>query len=121
MATRKAVRTMQENPIKQSREDKLRAIREARGISQKALAEALDFGLSSIKRTEGNERQYTDKEVQTALDFMGVKGIPLTANEASTFKGKLYAWRERISNELTEETRNLQKELSVITSVPFEQ
>jgi len=112
---------MQENPIKQSREDKLRAIREARGISQKALAEALDFGLSSIKRTEGNERQYTDKEVQTALDFMGVKGIPLTANEASTFKGKLYAWRERISNELTEETRNLQKELSVITSVPFEQ
>jgi len=46
-----------------SREDKLKELREAKGISQKALAKALGCGLSSVKRAEGNERQYADKEL----------------------------------------------------------
>jgi len=101
-------------------EQKITALRVARGVTQKALAEAMNCGISSVQRAESGERKYTEKELELGLKFLDMVGMPLTDKELTSFKGKIYVFRDRIRDELLEEARKLQQELSVIVHAEFE-
>ena len=97
-------------------EQKITTLRIAHGATQKDLAQALDCGLSTVQRVEKGERTYTKQELEMAIKYFGVEGVPLTEKEVADYKFKIYVWRDRIKANLLEEARKLQKELSFITA-----
>jgi len=100
--------------------EKLKSIRESKGIMQPALAEAIDGTVSKISEIENGKRQYTDEEIGIIKRLLDVDDAPLDDEDVAKFKNRLYALRDFISDRRTDEADKLQIELAVIAKLPYE-
>jgi len=99
---------------------KIKELRKAANITQQGLGEALGCTKSKISRVEKGEWEYSEKDIATAKKFFGIEKAPFTDKELLDFKQRLYKWKDLIRNRLTDEARKNQKDLIVITKLPFE-
>jgi len=100
---------------------KLKQIRTAKGLSQHSLGSFLGRNTKYVSRIENGETQVTPDVLARILKFMDVETAPLFDNELSIYKSRLWVWRDVIVANRIEEAQNMQKGLSVILSLPFEQ
>ena len=100
--------------------EKLRDVRKDRKLSQASFADALGFAVSKISDIENNLKTYTDEQILVLKKLLGIEGAPLTDGELTTFKKRLYIWRDYIKNNRIDEGRKLHQELMVITKLSFE-
>jgi len=100
---------------------KLKQIRTAKGLSQFSLGKFLGRNTKYVSRIENGETQVTPDVLARIQKFLEVETAPLFDNELTVYKSRLWVWRDAITANRIEEAQNMQKELSVILSLPFEQ
>jgi len=99
---------------------KVKELREFRKYTQEALAEALKCSKAKISMAESGECEYSEKDIKAAKEFFGVENAPFTDMESLDFRKRLYKWKDWIRNGHIDEARKNQKNLAVITKLPFE-
>jgi len=109
-----------DNMTKLSIAQKFREIRKTKGLTQEDLANALGCSAAKISIVVSDKGQYTDDDIKTLRKFLDVEKAPLTDGELTNFKQRLYSWRDLTRNGLLTEARVWQKELTIITELPFE-
>ena len=111
-----------ERTEKLSTEEKLRIVREQKGIPQSAIADALDVVSTTISRIENKQEKsnYTDSQIKIVRKLLSVESAPILNGEDVIFKKRLYVWLDAIKSKRFDEAEDLQHELSAINSLPFE-
>ena len=100
--------------------DKIRTIRESKGTTQAALANALGCGDGTMSRIDNNQGQYNSNQLRLARKFLGIENAPLFENEYILFKEQLYSWNGLIKEERFKEAHEKRDELGVIVHLTFE-
>jgi len=108
------------NNIQLNSSEKIRDIRKAVHFTQNDLAVALGCTGAKISRIEQGLSYYNDEEIAAAKKILGVEKAPFTDKERMDFRQRLYRWKDLIRNRMADEARKNQKDLIVITKLPFE-
>jgi len=101
--------------------EKLRKIRERKGVIQSSLADALYCDVSRISEIERGKKEYTDEQITTLRTLLDIEDVPLTEAEMKKFRKRFYVWRDLIRERRIAEAKELHCELSVISKLPFEE
>jgi len=100
--------------------EKLKQMREAKGISQVKLAEAIAYSASRLSQIENDECPCQPDVLMAIKKALNLEGVPLYDVERQGFKDKLYRWHSIISNGDIENASTMQAKLSDITYLPFD-
>jgi len=100
--------------------EKLRQVRQARKMSQKKVAEATKYAISSISHIEVGRIDCDPDILLLIRKALGIEKMPLLDPERKVFKDKLLAFYDLILEWKHEEAKEMQEELSNIKFLPFE-
>jgi len=97
--------------------EKIKILRNHKGVSQQAISDYALMGQKKISRIENGEYEYDKADLEVVKRFLGIEGMPLTDDECGKFRGRLYYWRDLIRSRQMNEAAALRDELGKITSL----
>ena len=100
--------------------EKLRHVREAKGLSIENMADAVASSKSSISRFERGEIELTAEILIEMRKFLGIEKAPLLEYELDAYKNRIQVWKGYIIRGRFAEARAMQEDVSVILGLPFE-
>jgi len=111
-------------PKKLSIEQKIKMIREFRGIDIHEFAASLGCSESTVKRYENpaethEKFTYDNDQLILIKKVLGIEGAPLYDEDYAPFKRKMYSWLASMRDDDGVKVDALQKELEVILSIPY--
>ena len=106
-------------------EQKIKVVREVRGLSQEALGKVIGLSGDSIGHYERNDEKYRHlkysiEQILALKKHLGIEKAPLTDREVIVFKKRMYRWLDAMSVGRKAEAEELHDELSVIILIPYE-
>ena len=99
--------------------EKLKAIREARGLSQDDLAKLVNLTRSMVNQAESGKQDYSSESLILVREALGANSLPLLEHERKSYSTRLYIFLELVTSRKFEEARQIQKNLSEITILPY--
>jgi len=100
--------------------EKIRQIRNAKGISQENMARAINSNQPFIHRLEHGQVECSDEMLESIRRFLEIKNAPLFENELKIYRDRIWLWDDIISAHRIDEAKVMENELSSILSLPFE-
>ncbi|MCL2592928.1 MAG: helix-turn-helix domain-containing protein [Defluviitaleaceae bacterium] len=100
---------------------KLRLIREAKGMTLKDVAAAARYAFSTIGQVERGEANCESDMLRMIRVALDIENLPLLEAERKTFKGRLLTFYDLILERKIKEATEVQEKLSGIEFLQFEQ
>ena len=100
--------------------EKIKMMREAKGVSQARLAEAISYSASRLSQIENGECQCQPDVLMSIKKALNLEGMPLYDLERQGFKDKLYRWLGVIVDGNFETAILMREKLSDIAYLPFD-
>ena len=100
--------------------EKLRQIREAKGMLQRELAYATGYTTTAVSSIETGANNCTSDALRLFRAGLGIEHLPLFESERQTFKEKGYKVCALIDNRKVKEAKELLGEMSGIVFFPFD-
>ena len=101
--------------------EKLKQIREAKDVKQEAVAKAVKYSAGNLSYLENGRHDCSSEVAREALKYLGVKGVPLYETERPGFRHELSKWYDLASSHKFDEANEMQKALSDIKYLPFDE
>jgi len=99
---------------------KIKELREAKGYTQEALAQATYTDRSMLSQIECGRKPCTDEFINTVKNYFGVAALPFYESERTAFRRKLYRWNSAIAESDWTTVTEMQENLAVIKFIPCE-
>jgi len=100
--------------------EKLKQVREARGMTQKEVAAVAMYSAPSISSIEAGRMDCEADGLLLVRKALNIEKMPLLESERKVFKDKLLIFCDLILDWKIEEAKEMQEELSDIEYLPFE-
>lgn len=100
--------------------EKIRMMREAKGVSQVRLAESISYSAPRLSQIENGESPCQPDVLIAIKKALNLEGVPLYDLERQGFKDKLYRWYDLINDSDLGKAKTMQGKLSDITYLPFD-
>jgi len=97
--------------------EKIKILRNHKGVSQQAISDYVLMDQKKISRIENGKDEYDDIELKAVKEYFDIVGMPLTEDECSEFRSRLYYWRDLIRDRRIDEAVALQDELKNIVNL----
>ena len=94
--------------------EKIRHVREAKGLSIENMADAIGSSKSSISRFERGDIEFSTETLIAMRKFLGIEKAPLMEHELDTYKNRIRVWMEYIITGRFADAKALQEEMSKI-------
>ena len=97
--------------------EKIKILRNHKEVSQQSIAEYALMSQKKISRIENGEDEYDDIELKAVKEYFDIVGMPLTDDECTEFRSRLYYWRNLIRDRRMDEATALRDELEKIVNL----
>jgi len=101
--------------------EKLRLIRNAKGISQENMAYAIKSNPTFISRLERGYGECEAEILRTIRHFLEIENSPLLDHELEIYENRINVWEDLITAGRITDARAMQSELSPILGLPFQE
>jgi len=100
--------------------EKIKQIRRAKGLSQAAVAEAIDRSEMHISRIERGEIECKGELLETIKRVLGIENAPLSEQEVEVYEGRLWILNDLLNANRVHEAREMVNTMPGILDLPFE-
>jgi len=100
--------------------EKIRQIRDTKGLSIENMAYAVDSNKSTLSRIERGQASCPPDTLVIIRKFLDIEKAPLLEPELETYRSRLWVWHDMIAVKRIAEAKAIQSELSVILDLPYE-
>ena len=100
--------------------EKIKQIRQGKGISQENMARAINSNQSFIHRFENGLVECDAKTLASIRRFLEIENAPLLEHELKLYKDRIWMWDDLMNADRTADARAMQVEMSTILDLPFE-
>jgi len=100
--------------------EKIRHVREAKGLSIENMADAIGSSKSSISRFERGDIEFSAETLTAMRRFLGIEKAPLMEHELDAYKNRIHVWKQYIIEGRFAEAKAMQEEMSEILDLSFE-
>jgi len=100
--------------------EKIRQVRELKGLSIENIANAINKNISTISRFERGELELSPEVIAEIVKVLEIEKAPLQEHELMLYRDRLRVWIDFITKGRFAEARAMNEEMSVILDLPFE-
>ena len=100
--------------------EKLKQLRNAKGLSQENLAKAVNSSESTISRIEQGQTECSMELLEAIKKYMGIDKAPLLKHELIVYEDKVWILNDYANSNRTADARTMQKTMFPIEELPFE-
>jgi len=100
--------------------EKLKAVREAQGLSLEKLGVEVNYTHGTLSRIENNKDEHVLEKLPVLRVALGITTVPLLDDERESFRTRLYIMYNLINDDEDEEAKKMQDKLSVIKLLTYE-
>ena len=111
---------MNKNPTHLPIGEKIRQIRQAKGLSQDNLAKNVGKSKALISRLERGESEFDNETLTAIKKALGIEKAPLTERELEIYWERLWGWHAFVHARRMDKAKGAQEELKQIIDLPFE-
>jgi len=109
-----------ENNLRPALGERLRQIRDAKGMSIETLAQEINSNKSTVSRIERGETSVSAENMAKIRKALGIEKVPLLEHELQLYKDRLWVWNDLLEADRVADARAMQEEMAVLLDVPFE-
>ena len=100
--------------------ERIRQIRDAKGMSIETLAQEINSNKSTVSRMERGETSVSAENMAKIRKALDIEDAPLLENELEPYTSRIWVWYDMISADRLVEAKAMQGEMQVITHLPYE-
>jgi len=100
--------------------EKIRYVRELKGLSLENISNAINKNISTISRFERGELEFSAETLAQIKEILEIEKAPLFEHELKLYRGRMDVWNELSSTNRLVEAEAMREEMSVILELPFE-
>jgi len=100
--------------------EKIKHIRQAKGVSQESMAQALNYSKATVSRFESGQMEINDKTLRDIKVFLGVEDAPLFEHELKLYNSRIWVWNDLLETKRIAHAKAMISEMAVIINLPFE-
>jgi len=100
--------------------EKIRQIRNEKGISQENMARAIKSNKSFVQRVENGIVECSNEMLARIRNFLEIANAPLLEYEIDMYKDRIWVWNGLLDANRAAEAREMRNEMASILDLPFE-
>jgi len=100
--------------------EKIKHVRNAKGISQENMSHAIKSSKSYVQRLEQGQVECSPEMLAKIKKFLEIENAPLLEHELIIYKNRIWMWDDLISARRLVDAKAMRSELSSILDLPFE-
>ncbi|MCL2354277.1 MAG: helix-turn-helix domain-containing protein, partial [Defluviitaleaceae bacterium] len=91
------------NPLGLMESEIFRIVRKTQGITQQAVADAINNHVPKISLIENGKLSFRPSEIKSVKKVLNIEGMPTTHEERLVFVEQILAWRDKLPTLSNEE------------------
>ena len=100
--------------------ERIRQIREAKGMSIETLAKEINSNKSTVSRLERGETVISAENMAKIRKILGIEDAPLLDNEIELYNRRVWVWHEMLYTDRILDAKAMQGEMQAIMHLPYE-
>jgi len=100
--------------------EKIKYIRNSKGISQQNMARAINSNQSFVYRFENGQVECDTEMLTKIKKFLEIDNAPLQQNEIDLYKDRIWVWNGLLDSNRIKDARDMRSEMVSILDLPFE-
>ncbi|MCL2362108.1 MAG: helix-turn-helix transcriptional regulator [Defluviitaleaceae bacterium] len=100
--------------------EKIKLIRNAKGLSQENVAKAVNSSESTLSRIEQGQAECSTEMLTAIKEYLSIKNAPLFEHELKIYEDQLWVLNDLTNARRLTDAKDMQKSMFTITELPFE-